>query len=111
MDEIEEENLEDAFEAKESFETPSLFTICLIYFGFYTLMFLGFINKLFLKPKSTKEQNRDGYPPLFEKFTEFYSCFVYRRVIDCWNKPICSVPGAVVTLKDRVTKDYGWTFE
>ncbi|XP_012217853.1 serine palmitoyltransferase 2 isoform X2 [Linepithema humile] len=37
--------------------------------------------------------------------------YVYRRVRDCWNRPICSVPGATLILKDRVTKDYGWTFQ
>lgn len=37
--------------------------------------------------------------------------YIYRRVRDCWNRPICSVPGAELTLKDRITPDYGWTFE
>lgn len=30
---------------------------------------------------------------------------------DCWNRPISSVPGDTLVLKDRITKDYGWTFE
>lgn len=111
VDEIEEENLEDAHATKESFESPPLYTIILIGFGFYTLMFLGLINQLIFKPKVAKEPNRQGYPALYEKFAEFYSHYVYRRIRDCWNKPICSVPGALVTLKDRVTKDFGWTFE
>lgn len=52
-----------------------------------------------------------GYPPLYDAFESFYSRYVYRRIRDCWNRPICSVPGAEVTLKDRITKDYGWSFE
>lgn len=52
-----------------------------------------------------------GYAPLYEHFEEFYLRYVYRRVRDCWNRPICSVPGATVTLKDRITRDYGWTFQ
>lgn len=52
-----------------------------------------------------------GYAPLYENFEKFYLLYVYRRVRDCWNRPICSVPGAMVTLKDRVTHDYGWTFQ
>ncbi|KMR04938.1 serine palmitoyltransferase 2-like protein [Lasius niger] len=52
-----------------------------------------------------------GYAPLYDNFEKFYLRYVYRRVRDCWNRPICSVPGATVTLKDRVTKDYGWTFQ
>lgn len=52
-----------------------------------------------------------GYVPLYNRFEQFYSRYVYRRIRDCWNRPICSVPGAEVVLKDRVTHDYGWTFE
>ncbi|XP_017758819.1 PREDICTED: serine palmitoyltransferase 2 isoform X2 [Eufriesea mexicana] len=74
-------------------------------------MFLGFINQLFFTPKVAQEYNREGYAPLYESFEEFYLRYVYRRVRDCWNRPICSVPGATVTLKDRITKDYGWTFQ
>nr|CAD7401789.1 unnamed protein product [Timema poppensis] len=74
-------------------------------------MFLGYINMLFFTPKVAREQNREGYVPLYNRFENFYMRYVYRRVRDCWNKPICSVPGAEVVLKDRITKDYGWTFE
>ena len=74
-------------------------------------MFLGFINQLLFTPNVAKEKRRKGYAPLYEAFEQFYMRYVYRRIRDCWNRPICSVPGARVTLKDRVTKDSGWTFE
>nr|CAD7423798.1 unnamed protein product [Timema monikensis] len=80
-------------------------------------MFLGYINMLFFTPKVAREHNREnlcplqGYVPLYNRFENFYMRYVYRRVRDCWNRPICSVPGAEVVLKDRITKDYGWTFE
>ncbi|KAH0539581.1 serine palmitoyltransferase 2 isoform X1 [Cotesia glomerata] len=96
---------------KESFEHETLFTAALTHFGFYILMFLGFINQLLFAPKVAREQNRKGYAPLYESFETFYLRYVYRRVRDCWNRPICSVPGALVTLKDRITRDYCWTFE
>lgn len=74
-------------------------------------MVLGYLNKLLFVPKVAKEENRDGYVTLFDPFEIFYSRYVYRRIRDCWNRPICSVPGAELTLKDRVTNDYGWNFE
>lgn len=52
-----------------------------------------------------------GYAPLYDSFEQFYLRYVYRRIRDCFNRPICSVPGAEVTLKDRITKDHCWTFE
>lgn len=97
--------------SKESFEDPPLITAMLTYLGFYLLMILGYINQLFFIPKVATEKNRDGYVPLYDSFERFYLRYVYRRVKDCWNRPICSVPGDTVVLKDRITKDFGWTFE
>ncbi|XP_020290705.1 serine palmitoyltransferase 2 [Pseudomyrmex gracilis] len=97
--------------SKESFEKVSIITAAFTHLGFYILMFLGFINQLFFVPKVATEKNREGYAPLYDNFEKFYLRYVYRRVKDCWNRPICSVPGATVTLKDQVTRDYGWTFQ
>lgn len=55
--------------------------------------------------------NAQGYVALYDGFEQFYLRYVYRRIRDCFNSPICSVPGAEVTLKDRITRDYCWTFE
>lgn len=96
---------------KTSFEEVPLHTACLTYLGFYLLMILGYINQLLFVPKVAKEENREGYVTLYDAFESFYSRYVYRRVRDCWNRPICSVPGDEVTLKDRVTNDYGWSFQ
>ncbi|XP_037814232.1 serine palmitoyltransferase 2-like [Lucilia sericata] len=96
---------------KTSFEEVPLHTACFTYLGFYLLMILGYLNQLLFVPKVAKEENREGYVTLYDAFESFYSRYVYRRVRDCWNRPICSVPGAELTLKDRVTHDYGWSFE
>ena len=52
-----------------------------------------------------------GYTPLYASFESFYTRHVYRRVRDAWNIPICSVPGEFITLVERISPDYGWTFE
>lgn len=97
--------------SKESFEEVPLYTAVMTYLGFYMLMFLGYLNQLLFTPKVATEKHRDGYVPLYDSFERFYLRYVYRRVRDCWNRPISSVPGAEVVVKDRVTHDYGWTFE
>ncbi|KAK2576020.1 hypothetical protein KPH14_007372 [Odynerus spinipes] len=107
----EKDDTREKSRSKESFEKVPFLTAALTHLGFYILMFLGFINQLFFIPKIAQERNREGYAPLYEHFEKFYLLYVYRRVRDCWNRPICSVPGAMVTLKDRVTNDYGWTFQ
>ncbi|XP_046663561.1 serine palmitoyltransferase 2 [Homalodisca vitripennis] len=97
--------------SRESFEEVPLYTAVMTYIGFYMLIFLGYLNELFFTPKVAQETNREGYVPLYDNFEKFYLRYVFRRVRDCWNIPICSVPGAEVVLKDRVTHDYGWSFQ
>ncbi|KAF5302236.1 hypothetical protein FQA39_LY10275 [Lamprigera yunnana] len=97
--------------SKESFEKPNLLTYILANISFYILMLIGFISYTFFPRKALKEYNRKDYPRLVNKFSSFYSKYVYRRIRDCWNYPVCSVAGAEVVLKDRITKDNGWTFE
>ena len=40
----------------------------------------------------------------------FYTRNIYRRIRDCWNRPIASTPGAYTDLVDRVSDDSNWTF-
>ncbi|CAH4037596.1 serine palmitoyltransferase 2 isoform X1 [Pieris brassicae] len=93
-----------------SFEKSSLLTAALTHAGLYILMFLGFINQLFFKPKVATERNREGYAPLYNPFEQFFSRYLYRRVRHCFNLPVTSTPAAEVTLKERATDDYNWTF-
>lgn len=74
-------------------------------------MIIGYLNQFFFVPNVAIEKNRDGYVALFDSFERFYLRYVYRRIKDCWNCPITSCPADTLVLKDRITKDYGWTFE
>lgn len=48
--------------------------------------------------------------PLYQDFENFYTRNLYMRVRDSWNRPICSVPGPVFDLMERVSDDYNWTY-
>ena len=48
--------------------------------------------------------------PLYQSYESFYTRNVYIRIRDCFNRPICSVPGAEIELLDRKTNDYNWSF-
>ena len=41
----------------------------------------------------------------------FYTRNMYRRVRDCWNRPITHCPGGYVEIIERTTPDQGWTFD
>lgn len=48
--------------------------------------------------------------PLYQDFENFYTRNLYMRVRDNWNRPVCSLPGPVFDLMERVSDDYNWTF-
>lgn len=103
--------LQETFE-----ETPtwvSLFTMIS-----YALLFvLGHIRDFLVRVKIMKfGGNKESpklkdFPPLYRDFESFYTRNLYRRIRDCWNRPICSVAGARVTLKERTSKDGNLSFE
>lgn len=102
----------DEWKSRESFEAPSVYVVATTMLGFTMVMLLNALSRFVYAPKvAVENKNRKGYAPLYNKFDLFYSQYVYRRVKDCWNRPICSVPGVEVELKDRVSHDSNWTFQ
>lgn len=51
-----------------------------------------------------------GFVPLFQSWESFYTRNVYRRIRDCWNRPIGTVAGAHMDILERKTDDCGWNF-
>ena len=47
---------------------------------------------------------------MYQSYESFYTRNVYIRISDCFNRPICSVPGAELELMERKTDDYNWSF-
>ena len=102
---------------QEEFEkTPLLFAIltyltyCIVTcFGF----FRDFLRRHGLEKSLGSRESADtrGFVPLYASFESFYTRNVYGRIIDVFNRPICSVPGVLVDILDRRFKDSGWTCE
>jgi serine palmitoyltransferase len=42
-----------------------------------------------------------GLAPLVSDFEDFYTRRLYRRIEDCWSRPICSAPGAYIDVIER----------
>jgi len=87
---------------------PRLF---LVYASYLVLVFYSYgseyLSKLF--PPKTKVQD-DRYPPLFKDWESFWTRRIYRRIIDCWNRPVGGVPGPYIELIERQSDDYFETF-
>ena len=92
-------------------EKAPLVTYWMAYGSYCLLMLIGLISQWIYRPKvATPNSNRDTYAPLYDRFESFYCQYIYRRIRDCWNRPVCSAPGATISLRHRKTYDYGWTF-
>lgn len=65
-------------------------------------------RKLFPKPDPCR---REGYAPLVKDFDDFWNRRFYRRIRDCWNRPIDSRPSRVIGVMERVSHDRNATFE
>lgn len=55
--------------------------------------------------------DKPGYAPICSRFEWFFVQHIYRRLKECVNVPIGGVPGATVTLVERVFKDGNRTFQ
>lgn len=84
--------------------------------GYGILMLFGYLNDFLrylgvFEDYTATEKGHKGYVSLYLGFEHFYKRNMYRRQGDCSNRPISSVPGAEITLMDRVTHDNMWHFE
>ena len=61
--------------------------------------------------KPTYKLKLKDFVPLYSEYECFYTRNLYTRIRDCFNRPIASVPGAIIQLIERVSDDYNWTFK
>jgi serine palmitoyltransferase len=54
---------------------------------------------------SFASDNLDVYAPLLKSWENFYTRRLYHRIQDCFNRPICSNPGATIQVLERVSRD------
>ena len=50
-------------------------------------------------------KSEEGYAPLCWDFEDFFVRRMYRRICDCFNRPICSAPGAWTDVLIRSSTD------
>jgi len=56
-------------------------------------------------------KSREGYAVLLKSWESFYTRRLYHRIQDCWNRPICSSPGARIDVMERISIDGNCTLK
>mmetsp|Transcript_13384 Transcript_13384/g.34216 ORF Transcript_13384/g.34216 Transcript_13384/m.34216 type:complete len:533 (+) Transcript_13384:46-1644(+) len=102
---------------EEDFEDTPVWVGVLTMIGYGVLFIFGHIRDFMRtygleKSKMPREAaDQKDFIPLYRSFESFYTRNLYRRIRDCWNRPICTTPGATFKVVERETDDYGWTFK
>ncbi len=96
-------------------ETCAYYTRVVTILGYFLLVMYGhvrdFFGKIFFRRLYRHLRVADGLAPLTSDFESLYQRRLYRRIRDCWNRPITGVPGRRVTLLERVSTDSNETFQ
>ena len=103
-------------EVQESFEEAPLWSAIITYIGYLILNVFGWIRDFMRlsgleEKKGAKDNNPADFVPLFSEYECFYTRNLYTRIRDCFNRPICSVPGPIISIIERVSDDFNWTFK
>ncbi|XP_057703625.1 serine palmitoyltransferase 3 isoform X1 [Corythoichthys intestinalis] len=101
---------------QEVFEKAPMHVAVMTYVGFGIVTLFGYFRD-FLRAVGLEKRNlaqereeQKDFVPLYQDFENFYTRNLYMRVRDNWNRPLCSLPGPVIDLMERVSDDYNWTF-
>ena len=54
---------------------------------------------------------KKGYANLFKSWESFFTRRLFHRLQDCWNRPICSNPGAYIDVMERTSSDGSCTLQ
>ncbi|CAB1423787.1 unnamed protein product [Pleuronectes platessa] len=101
---------------QEPFEQAPMYVAVMTYLGFGIVTLFGyfrdFLRAVGLEKCNSAEEREEqkDFVPLYQDFENFYNRNLYMRVRDNWNRPVCSLPGPVFDLMERVSDDYNWTF-
>lgn len=100
----------------ESFEEAPLHVMVFTYMGYGIGTLFGYLRDFMrnwgiekCNAAVERKEQRD-FVPLYQDFENFYTRNLYMRIRDNWNRPICSAPGALFDVMERVSDDYNWTF-
>uniref|UniRef100_A0A3Q3ARD9 serine C-palmitoyltransferase n=1 Tax=Kryptolebias marmoratus TaxID=37003 RepID=A0A3Q3ARD9_KRYMA len=100
----------------ETFEQPPMYVAVMTYVGYGIVTLFGYFRDFLRAVRIEKcniaqeREDQKDFTPLYQDFENFYTRNLYMRVRDNWNRPICSLPGPVFDLMERVSDDYNWTF-
>ena len=85
------------------------------YYIYALLIFFGhvrdFVGVLLGVSRYIQSVPKPGYSVLLKSWESFFTRRIFHRIQDCWNRPICSSPGARINVMERVTENNNYNLE
>uniref|UniRef100_A0A9L0KDW6 serine C-palmitoyltransferase n=1 Tax=Equus asinus TaxID=9793 RepID=A0A9L0KDW6_EQUAS len=100
----------------EFFEEAPLHVMVFTYLGYGIGTLFGYLRDFMRNwgiekcNAAVEREEQKDFVPLYQNFENFYTRNLYMRIRDNWNRPICSAPGSLFDMLERVSDDYNWTF-
>ena len=91
-----------------------IFVALLTYLSYAVLIALGHLRDFvgtIVQSSRYHSESKQGYAVLLKSWESFYTRRLYHRIQDCWNRPICSSPGAIIRVMERTTSDGNYTLQ
>ncbi|KAL2156328.1 hypothetical protein VTH82DRAFT_1073 [Thermothelomyces myriococcoides] len=97
-------------------DEPAYYYLLTTYLSYLFLIFFGHARDFFGKRFGNKKHYQrimvhNGYAPLNDDFDSFYVRRLKRRIDDCFARPTTGVPGRYITLIDRKSDDYNYSYK
>jgi len=81
------------------------------FFSYGLLMFFGHLRDYSRWIFGCDEKRLKDKAPWVQDFEDFYTRRLYRRIEDCWNRPICTNPGSRIKVLERKRAHHKAPFE
>jgi len=114
---INNNNRDEPPKFQEEFQPTPLASAIITYIVYGILTMFGFFRDFLRRNMIEKNfaaveaADMKDFVPLYASFESFYTRNVYGRICDCFNRPICSVPGTSIDIVERKTSNCGWFIE
>lgn len=109
-------SIEEMDQEQEKDPEIGLVVALLTYITFLMVLIVGHANDILGihitgMSRYVQKKPKKGFAVLLKYSDSFYTRRLYNRIQDCWNRPICSNPGARIDVMERTSKDGNMTLE
>ncbi|XP_021012195.1 serine palmitoyltransferase 3 [Mus caroli] len=100
----------------EPHQEAPLYVFVLTYMGYGIGILFGYLRDFMRNwgiekcNAAVERKEQKDFVPLYQDFENFYKRNLYMRIRDSWSHTVGSAPAPYMSIMEKVTDDYNWTF-